>query len=484
MKPSLAVERLHAAVCCAVAVRLPTSGAYDQADTTPGQAPTQAIPYFNILWASLAESELTIQYTKSAFKNVIRVAYINYTIEKPDLAADWISHLLDRAYGVSQRRKNIKVLVNPFGGSGAARKWFRRDVEPIFAAARCELDVEYTEYSGHAVEIAQSLDIGAFDVIVACSGDGLPHEIFNGLGRRKDAAKALASVAVAQIPCGTGNAMSWNLNGTDSPSMAALCIVKGLRTPLDLVSITHGDRRTLSFLSQAIGIVAEVDLGTENLRWMGDARFTYGFLVRLLGKTVYPCDIAVKVVDDDKTSIRARYRHTVQAEPPLVKSMHDPVHRRADDDSAQGLPSLAFGSVQDPLPTGWALVPHPTIGNFYAGNMAYMTADANFFQAALPADGCLDLVRIDGNISRRAAVSCLLAVSNNKLFDMEHVDYAKVAAFRVNPRPGQRKPGQPEGYISIDGEKIPYGPFQAEVHQGLGTVLSRSGKTFEAPRLE
>lgn len=148
------------------------------------------------------------------------------------------------------------------------------------------IDVERTAYSGHAVEIAAKLDPDAYDVIASCSGDGLPHEVFNGLGKKQDARKALSKVAVVQLPCGTGNAMSWNLNGTDSTSIAALSIVKGIRTPLDLVSITQGDKRTLSFLSQAVGIVAEVDLGTEHIRWMGSARFTYGFLVRLLRKTV------------------------------------------------------------------------------------------------------------------------------------------------------------------------------------------------------
>lgn len=82
--------------------------------------------------------------------------------------------------------------------------------------------------------------------------------------------------------------MSWNLNGTDSPSLAALAVVKGIRTPLDLCAVTQvvdgEEQRYVSFLSQSVGIVAESDLGTDHLRWMGDARFTWGFLSRLLGE--------------------------------------------------------------------------------------------------------------------------------------------------------------------------------------------------------
>lgn len=48
---------------------------------------------------------------------------------------------------------------------------------------------------------------------------------------------------------------------------------------LDLCSVEQGSKPTLwSFLSSTVGMTAEVDLGTDHLRWMGDARFTYGVL--------------------------------------------------------------------------------------------------------------------------------------------------------------------------------------------------------------
>jgi sphingosine kinase len=103
-----------------------------------------------------------------------------------------------------------------------------------------------------------------------------------------------------------------------------------------------------------------------------------------------------------------------------------------------------------------------------------MAADANFFPAALPNDGYLDLVCVDGDISRIAAIQSLLAVENGKFFDMEHVTYRKVLGYRIIPK------GK-EGYISIDGERVPFQPFQAEVHRGLGTILSKSGHMYEAP---
>lgn len=135
---------------------------------------------------------------------------------------------------------------------------------------------------------------------------------------------------------------------------------------------------------------------------------------------------------------------------------------------------MKYGTINDPLPSDWHLIPHPHLGNFYAGNIAYMSPDANFFPASLPSDGCLDLVRIRGDIARHTAIKTLLAVENGSFFDLEHVDYRKVKAYRIVPR------DQKEGYISIDGERVRFEGFQVEVHRGLGTCLSKGGRVCEA----
>lgn len=430
---------------------------------------TRAIPFFNVLWAEVTDLEVTIRYAHAVSSRIVRPALISYPLDKTNRthASAWVAHLLDRAYGASQRRKRIKILVNPFGGKGKAAKYYASDIEPILAAAGCALEVERTQYSGHAADIAENLDPDAHDVVACCSGDGVPHEVFTGLGRRADAARALALLAVVQLPCGSGNALSINLSGTDSPSLAALTVVKGVRMRMDLASVTQAGRpRTLSFLSQSLGIVAESDLGTDNLRWLGAARFTVGYLIRLVGKTVYPADIAVAPLMNDKPAIRAAYarEHALPSPAPPPP---------APPPGPSPLPPLRFGTVDDPLPADWSLIPHNTLGTFYAGNMTYMAADTPFFSAALPCDGAIDLVTIDGDIPRHAALALMLAVAKDTFFDRAEVQYQKVTGFRVVPR------GRGDGCISIDGERVPFRPFQVEVHHGLGTVLSRSGHVYE-----
>lgn len=420
----------------------------------------------------MTASTLVIAYAEPVGKDDVSVTTVQYPIaEKEKKAVDtWVQILLQLAYGKALRGKRLKILVNPFGGKGTAASLYQRYAAPVFAAAKCQVDVEHTTHQGHAMDIAENLDIDAYDTVVCCSGDGLPYEVFNGLGKRQDAHKALTQTAVALLPCGSGNGLTWNAFGTGSVSIAALAIVKGVRTPLDLVSISQKDSRTLSFLSQSFGIVAECDLATENIRWMGAQRFTYGFLVRLMRQTIWPCDIAVKVEIGDKEAIKEHYAawSTRPAE--------------ADADSKRletaalspGLPELKYGGVTDALPDDWDVVPGETMGNFYAGNMAIMSKDTNMFPATLPNDGLIDVVTIDGRVSRGTAITMMNEIPSGRFFDMPELNLRKASAFRLTPH-------QKEGYISIDGERVPFEAFQAEVHQGLGTILTKSGRLYEAP---
>lgn len=267
------------------------------------------------------------------------------------------------------------MLINPHSGPGGALRKWNNDVLPLFQAARMELEVVTLQKGGEATELAEKVDLEKHDTIVACSGDGTPHEIFNGLAKRPDAVRALSQIAVSHIPCGSGNAMSCNLYGTHRAALAALAMIKGRVTPLDLISITQGDRRFVSFLSQSLGIVAESDLGTENLRWMGGSRFEIGVLMRIFRRRCYPCDLAVKVEISDKEHIKAFYNQSVIKETALETQERTRINGAKKADS-KGLPPLKYGTVKDALPEGWQLVKHDRIGNFYCGNVSYEAASA------------------------------------------------------------------------------------------------------------
>ncbi|RYP69006.1 hypothetical protein DL771_006332 [Monosporascus sp. 5C6A] len=458
---------------------------------TVGHKGELAVPFYNILWARLHDSLLIIDYVHPAETRIRpeRLVYPLGNVSNKEAEA-WVEALLSRAYGGAQRRKRAKVLVHPHAGPGKALKIWEKEVRPLFVAANMQLDTAFTTYSGEAVEICRNLDINAYDVVIPCSGDGLAHEVFNGLGKRPDALRALRTLAVAHIPCGSGNAMSCNLNGSHKPAEAALAVIKGVRTPLDLMSVTQGGagedsetRRTLSFLSQSVGIIAESDLGTENMRWMGPMRFNVGVAQRILHGRIYPCTVAAKVEIGEKAGVKAHYRRERDAQTNNSTNVPREGERsEAQDggagspnalDAGEGLPPLRYGTINDKVPEDWVVLPTERMGNFYCGNMAYMTPGANFFPATNPHDGMMDLVMNDGDIGFSKYLELMMSIEKESFFEQPLVSYRKITAYRLTPR------DQDDGYISIDGERIPFEPFQVEIHPALGTVLSKNGK-YEA----
>ena len=67
-------------------------------------------------------------------------------------------------------------------------------------------EVLATEGPGHAQQILTTLDLASWGGVVVVSGDGLVHEVYNGLLARADWSEALG-FPVGVIPGGSGNAL-------------------------------------------------------------------------------------------------------------------------------------------------------------------------------------------------------------------------------------------------------------------------------------
>ena len=138
-------------------------------------------------------------------------------------------------------KKKILVLVNPFSGRRlAAAKWLI--ARPILEKAHAELTVIETERANHAYEIVHNdIKQGDYDGIVTVSGDGLIHEVVNGLYRRNDWLQLMSSLSLGFIPGGSANGLVkavLDYAGEDySVENAAFVIAKGRSTRIDLTEI-------------------------------------------------------------------------------------------------------------------------------------------------------------------------------------------------------------------------------------------------------
>jgi len=304
------------------------------------------------------------------------------------------------------------------------------------------------------MEIAETISLDC-DAIVALSGDGLPHEILNGLASRPDAIKALR-IPVVPVPSGSANGFSLNLHGLKAGfdvALAVLNVIKGKPMRLDLCSVTQGGRRTWSYFSQSFGFMADIDLGTEFLRWMGDTRFYLGFLYGLISNKPYPFKLFIKSAISDKKDLLALTR-----EPPSKELFKENL--------VESLPADRYIS-ESTSDTGWVSFDKPIL-YVYAGLQPYVARDLLQFPMAKPSDGYVDIA-IQEVASRAALLSMVDEAGRGGQFYQDTSHYYKALAYRLEPYPNSK------GVFSVDGEVYPWEPIYIEAHQGLATTLSMHG---------
>jgi YegS/Rv2252/BmrU family lipid kinase len=102
----------------------------------------------------------------------------------------------------NSNRIKLKFIINPVSGR-KSKKSIPEKIHQIVDNKRFDVEFVYTEYKGHAVEIAAEAVKSHTDFVVAVGGDGTINEI----------AKTLINtdVALGIIPCGSGNGLAHDL---------------------------------------------------------------------------------------------------------------------------------------------------------------------------------------------------------------------------------------------------------------------------------
>ncbi|KAG8884847.1 sphinganine kinase lcb4, partial [Tulasnella sp. 403] len=352
------------------------------------EKPTLRTSLRHVLYAEEHDNTITLSTLakKSNRLSLVKaVAAVGGAREGQPTGAEWVRDLLQAAYLDTQPRRNFKILINPAGGPGKARGIFEKRIKPILDAARCVTDVTCTTHRGHAREIAMTLPL-TYDAILLVSGDGLPHEVVNGFAQRLDARAAFERTAIVPIAAGSGNAFSVNLLGPQEgmdPVMGILNAIKGKPMKLDLASVTmQNSKETIySFLTQTGGLMAELDLGTENLRWMGDTRFIVGFIRGLWSKTPRALKVTIRDPDNDKERL-------------LQSFLNDPPPPHAPDaEESNEIPARMPGPKYADEPDdaeGWVTFDKPIL-YMQGGLLPWVGRDLIDFPLKQPCDGSLHL---------------------------------------------------------------------------------------------
>lgn len=190
--------------------------------------------------------------------------------------------------------KRLYLTVNPHGGDQKGPAILRQ-VQPVFDAAGIELSIYETEYAGHAQKIIQSVDLTDVDGFCTIGGDGTFHEVVNGLLSRPDK----PDLPLALIPAGTGNSFLHDFDCLD-PVTAAKRIVAGRTQPIDVAEVSMDGHVKYAFNVIGWGLVTDILIRSEKLRWLGESRYTVASALEVLKGKRRPARLIIdgQVSDD------------------------------------------------------------------------------------------------------------------------------------------------------------------------------------------
>ncbi|XP_008115402.1 sphingosine kinase 2 [Anolis carolinensis] len=322
--------------------------------------------------------------------------------------------------------------------------------------------------------------------------------------------------------------------GQELLTNCTLLLCHGAVSPLDLVSITTSSgSRSFSFLSVAWGFISDVDIESEKYRHMGSARFTLGTMVRLASLNTYRGRLSY-LPAPDSTGHRPILRSITMAANGSLPFQRMPLHRTVSDmglceerrtfcyrglESADepapspnspppssGFPTSAFSfetlseqlvadglgaqevaaptslpsstrqmrgppdnflaPLDQPVPKSWVTVED----DFVLVLAIYQThLGADLFAAPFACfnDGLIHLAYVKAGISRAALIRLFLAMEKGTHFEQgcPHVTNIPVRAFRIEPLTHK-------GIITVDGERVEYGPIQGQIHHGVANLIT------------
>jgi len=170
------------------------------------------------------------------------------------------------------------LIVNPFSGKKQGLKILEK-IQPYFLRSDIEIEVIKTGYSRHAEIIAKEFDITKYNGLVIIGGDGTFHEVINGILNRGDQKK----IPIGIIPAGSGNSFMQDLDLVD-PVKAVQLIISNQTRLIDVMRLQMGDEIRYGINLIGWGMVTDVGLTAENIRWIGPIRYTLAALFQILFK--------------------------------------------------------------------------------------------------------------------------------------------------------------------------------------------------------
>ena len=333
---------------------------------------------------------------------------------------------------VPEDKRRLLVVVNPKSGTEKGRSICDDHVVPVLVQAGIEHDIFITTHAQHAEERMKQgqeddslLDVSEYDGVVAIGGDGAIHEIFQGLQSRSDFKELCSKLKLGDIGAGTGNGLAKSLAHSNqqkcTPLDSIFLVAKGNTSWMDLAQYQTQSADHLSFLTFSWAIIADLDIESECIRFMGALRFDLWGVWRVISLRKY----------------RARFSYL-------------PATAQNSKEAIANMPAL-----HDPVPNDW-VTSEDDFYLFWASQVTHAAEGTFHAPPCKLQDGVFQVLIVRNNISRFRMAMILIGLETGAHVNVDGLEIVECVAYRLEPTTNG-------SFNDLDGEVIESGPIQGHV---------------------
>eukprot|EP00977_Amphora_coffeiformis_P016465 scaffold5108_cov172-Amphora_coffeaeformis.AAC.14 len=350
--------------------------------------------------------------------------------------------------------RHFLVICSPVSGPRKdAPEIYERKVRPVLEQAGISSEMMVTTHAGHGRERMAAAsgssdgadkDVTTFDGLIVMGGDGLIYEVVNGIMDREDSEAALRKVKIGIVGCGTSNGLAASLakhaSEMDDIMTCLFMIAKSKTIQIDLSKHQTQNSTMYSFLSYEYAMVADIDIQSEVIRWMGSLRFDLWGVLSVLRMRRY----------------RARFTYLPAEKVPKHKT--------------QGV-VLMPATVQEAIPEtnkDWVTIEDDFL-LFWPSMLSHAASRTHHCPNSLIQDGIFKVFMVRGNVSRFTMAMILLGLETGTHVSYEQCEFIDACAYRLDPIT--------PGLSVLDGEVIESGPVQAKILPATLTVFCHKPST-------
>lgn len=390
------------------------------------------------------ELKPTPNYTKPTDTTLLGPRYFHprYFRLQPSEDLRYTTQLLQQLCRIAHNRtqpEKYLIILNPFSGKKHGTQYWRQHVQPMLRQARVEVTLLTTTHPHHAYEAVQSRkDLGNFDGIVLIGGDGIVHEVFNGLQDRSDHKehswwRKLKIGIVGSGSCnGFATTVAHHSREAYGPLDETFIIAKNRTVVSDLSLYNTQSRSYISHLTFSWAIIADIDIESECLRWLGEPRVDIWAVWRVLCLRKY----------------RGRLSYL-------------PANQVAD--KSQSLPKMP--SLDEPIPSDWVTV-EDDFALLWVSQVTHAAMHTYQAPQSTMNDGVFHIMMVRGPVWRYQLARVLLGLETASHVRMAGVEFIQCTAYRLEPL-------SDGSFNDLDGEVIENGPVQAHVLPQTVSIFCR-----------